>query len=90
MLLPPPNLLGNHQLCNVSTAIAVARTIFNVQDQHIKKGIISIILYLVIAIGLLYYRPGFLFADKNKKRLKVFGVKGHLKTTVHILTKMGI
>ena len=34
---------------------------------------ISIILYLVIAIGLLYYRPGFIFADKNKKRLKVFG-----------------
>lgn len=34
---------------------------------------ISIILYLVIAIGLLYYKPSFLFADKDKKRLKIFG-----------------
>ena len=34
---------------------------------------ISIIIYLIIAFGILYYRPSFLFADKNKKKLKVFG-----------------
>ena len=34
---------------------------------------ISIIIYLVIAFCILYYRPSFLFADKQKKKLKVFG-----------------
>lgn len=34
---------------------------------------ISIILYLIIAIGIIYYKPSFLFIDKDKKRLKIFG-----------------
>ena len=34
---------------------------------------ISIIIYLIIAFGILYYRPSFLFSDKQKKKLKVFG-----------------
>ena len=42
ILLPEPNLLGNHQLENISTSIAVARKIFNVKDDHIKKGVIKI------------------------------------------------
>ena len=42
ILLPEPNLLGNHQLENISTSIAAARKIFNVKDDHIKKGVIKI------------------------------------------------
>jgi dihydrofolate synthase/folylpolyglutamate synthase len=42
ILLPEPNLLGNHQLDNISTSIAAARKIFNVKDDHIKKGITKI------------------------------------------------
>ena len=34
---------------------------------------ISIIIYLIISFSILYYKPSFLFADKNKKKLKVFG-----------------
>ena len=34
---------------------------------------ISIIIYLIIAIFILYYKPSFLFSDKGKKRLKIFG-----------------
>ena len=34
---------------------------------------ISIIIYLIIAFCILYYRPSFLFTDKQKKKLKVFG-----------------
>ena len=30
---------------------------------------ISIVIYLVIAFGFLYYKPAFLFSDKNKKWL---------------------
>ena len=42
VLLPEPNLLGDHQLGNVSTSIAAARKIFNVKDDHIKKGVTKI------------------------------------------------
>ena len=42
MLLPEPNLLGDHQLGNISTAIAASRKLFNVKDEHIKKGITKI------------------------------------------------
>ena len=42
ILLPEPNLLGNHQLENISTSIAASRKIFNVKDNHIKKGITKI------------------------------------------------
>jgi len=42
ILLPEPNLLGDHQLGNISTSIAAARKIFNVKDDHIKKGITKI------------------------------------------------
>ncbi len=42
LILPEPNVLGDHQLFNISTAISVARTIFNVKDEHIKKGVTSI------------------------------------------------
>jgi len=40
--LPEPNLLGDHQLHNISTSIAASRKIFNIKDQHIKKGITNI------------------------------------------------
>ena len=39
ILLPEPNLLGDHQLGNISTAIVTARKIFKIKDQDIKKGI---------------------------------------------------
>ena len=42
ILLPEPNLLGEHQLGNISTSIAAARKIFNVKDEHIKKGVTKI------------------------------------------------
>ena len=42
ILLPEFNLLGDHQLANVSTSIAVARKIFNIKDDHIKKGVTKI------------------------------------------------
>ena len=42
ILLPEPNILGNHQLGNISTCIAAARKIFNVNDYHVKKGITKI------------------------------------------------
>ena len=42
IILPEPNLLGDHQLYNISTSIAASRKIFNVKDQHIKRGITSI------------------------------------------------
>ena len=42
LILPEPNVLGDHQLENISTAIVTARTLFNVKDEDIKKGITSI------------------------------------------------
>jgi len=42
VLLPQPNVLGNHQLENISTAIAAARKLFKVKDQNIKKAITKI------------------------------------------------
>ena len=42
ILLPEFNLLGDHQLGNVSTSIVAARKIFNVKDDHIKKGVTKI------------------------------------------------
>ena len=42
ILLPEPNLLGDHQLYNISTSIAASRKIFNVKDENIKKGITNI------------------------------------------------
>ena len=42
VLLPEPNLLGDHQLGNISTSIAAARKIFNVKDDHLKKGVAKI------------------------------------------------
>ena len=42
ILLPKPNIMGDHQLGNISTSIAAARKIFNVKDDHIKKGITKI------------------------------------------------
>ena len=39
-----------------------------------KKSLyISIIVYLIIAFGLLYYKPSFLFTSKDKNKLKIFG-----------------
>ncbi len=42
--LPLPNLLGDFQISNVSTAIAVARSLnqFKIKDSHIKKSVIKI------------------------------------------------
>ena len=42
ILLPVPNILGEHQLYNISTSIAAARKIFKVKDDDIKSGIQSI------------------------------------------------
>ena len=42
LILPEPNILGDHQLYNISTSIAASRKIFNVKDQDIKLGIQSI------------------------------------------------
>jgi len=39
IILPEPNLLGDHQLANISTAIAASRKLFKVKDNHIKEGI---------------------------------------------------
>ena len=39
LVLPEPNLLGEHQLYNISTAINASRKLFNVTDDAIKKGI---------------------------------------------------
>ena len=44
LILPEPNILGDHQLYNISTSIAASRKIFNVKDQDIKLGIQSITL----------------------------------------------
>ena len=42
LILPEPNILGDHQLYNISTSIAASRKIFNVKDQDIKLGIQNI------------------------------------------------
>ena len=39
LILPQPNILGEHQLYNISTSIAASRKIFKVKDESIKKGI---------------------------------------------------
>ena len=42
VLLPQPNVLGDHQLENISTSIAAAKKLFKVKDQNIKKAITKI------------------------------------------------
>ena len=42
IILPEPNVLGNHQLENISTSIAAARELFNIKDQDIKTAITKI------------------------------------------------
>ncbi len=42
IVLPEPNVLGDHQLYNISTSIAASRKIFNVKNENIKKGITNI------------------------------------------------
>ena len=42
IILPEPNLMGDHQLGNISTTIAATRKLFNVKDSHIKKGVTKI------------------------------------------------
>ena len=42
LILPEPNILGDHQLYNISTSIAASRKIFNIKDQDIKSGIRNI------------------------------------------------
>ena len=44
MILPEPNILGDHQLENISTSIAAAKNLFNIKDQDIKNGITKIYL----------------------------------------------
>ena len=39
LILPQPNILGEHQLYNISTTIAASRKIFKVKDESIKNGI---------------------------------------------------
>tara|TARA_Y100001958_G_C21046170_1_gene414027 strand:- start:198 stop:848 length:651 start_codon:yes stop_codon:yes gene_type:complete len=42
ILLPEPNLIGEHQLGNISTSIAATRKIFQIKDQYIRLGIQNI------------------------------------------------
>ena len=42
IIIPEPNLLGDHQLGNISTSIAASRKLFSVKDDHIKKGVTKI------------------------------------------------
>ena len=42
IILPEPNVLGDHQLSNISTSIATSRKLFNIKDQNIKNAIIKI------------------------------------------------
>ena len=42
LILPQPNILGEHQLENISTAIMASRKIFNIRDDDIKKAVINI------------------------------------------------
>jgi len=42
LILPEPNILGEHQLYNISTSIAASRKIFKVKDDCIKRGIQNI------------------------------------------------
>ena len=42
LILPEPNILGEHQLYNISTSICASRKIFNVKDDYIKSGITKI------------------------------------------------
>ena len=42
LILPPLNILGEHQLGNISTVIMVARTLFNIKDNDIKKAVTNI------------------------------------------------
>ena len=44
LILSEPNILGDHQLYNISTSIAASRKIFNVKDQDIKLGVQNIAL----------------------------------------------
>ena len=39
LILPQPNILGEHQLYNISTSIAASRKIFKVKDESIKNGV---------------------------------------------------
>ncbi len=42
LILSKPNILGEHQIANLSTAITASRNLFNIQDTKIKKGLIKI------------------------------------------------
>ena len=42
IILPEPNILGDHQLSNISTSIATSRKLFNIKDKDIKNAIIKI------------------------------------------------
>ena len=42
IMLPEPNILGDHQLANISTSIAISRKLFNIKNQDIKNGITKI------------------------------------------------
>ena len=42
IILPEPNILGDHQLYNISTSIAASRKMFIIKDEHIKNGIVNI------------------------------------------------
>ncbi len=38
IILPQPNLIGDHQLFNISTSIAASRKIFNISNDNIKNS----------------------------------------------------
>ena len=44
LILPQPNILGDHQLYNISTSISACRKILKVTDDQVKEGIQNITL----------------------------------------------
>jgi len=42
IILPEPNILGDHQLLNIGTSIATSKKLFNIKDNDIKNAIIKI------------------------------------------------
>ena len=47
LILPEPNILGEHQLHNISTSICASRKIFNIKDDYIKRQSLK---YLILKV----------------------------------------
>ena len=51
LLLPQPNILGEHQLGNISTSIMTARNLFNIKDEDIKNAIVNIKIKAIVVVA---------------------------------------